>query len=114
MNMPHLTITTAQREVVKHVRVTYASIRGIERNVRLGHYTGRNSRATEATLDYRQDTIKRLCEELPAQVITLLEGEHHLAQRIQRSMENFAHVPGYDRPELRARLNTLRKQIRSL
>lgn len=98
--------------LIETVRTSDAKLAGIERNIRLGRYQGRNSRATEAvatTAERRIDTaIRRLLDAGEREVVGLLTAEMDLRRRISRSRDE-----GTDRPELRARLAQVRRSLKA-
>lgn len=97
-------MTTA--ETVTQVREHFAAVRTMKRNLRLGHYQGRNN---GGDYTWREDRAWKLIFTLPRELQGLLTSEHKLALRISENNDL-----GNKRPELRARLVTIRREIKAL
>lgn len=95
---------TAASTVTK-VRKLQSSIRTMNRNVRLRRYQGRNSGGDTT---YLQGQVDTLLPTLSRQLQGLLTHEHKLAERISENRDQ-----GMDRPELRARMTGLRREIKA-
>jgi hypothetical protein len=97
---------TTQERTVRKIRELQAGIRTMSRNLRLGHYQGRNSGGDSSWKERERDDLLR---DLPRSLQGHLTAEHDLAMRVSENRD-----AGQDRPELRARLTDHRRAIRDL
>lgn len=90
-------------------RKLLAKVRGVERNYRLGLYTGRNSASTERDRAGAEAEAWRLllAGDMPRELSGLLTEEHKTAQRLQLAVE-----ADQARPELRARQAVTQRRVR--
>jgi hypothetical protein len=92
---------------VQAIRRALATVRGIERNWRLGRYEGRNSTSTSRFHARLLADYYAAERELPRRVRGLLVAEHDLAKRVSVARDD-----GQVRPELEARLAETRRALR--
>jgi hypothetical protein len=90
---------------IKAARKDFSAARTMTRNRRLGRYQGRNGGGDAS---YHLRSAAAHLSFLSARVQGLLTEEHKLAKRLSENKD-----VGQNRPELQARLNEVRKQIRS-
>lgn len=95
-----MTTATTAAQVRKH----YSAVRTMMRNTRLGRYEGRNN---GGDYTYRQRQGDELLATLPHRLQGLLTHEHKLAIRLGENQDL-----RQDRPELRDRMTTLRRELR--
>lgn len=88
-------------------RKALANVRTIDRNERLGLYTGRNCEAVEAGRRAYLREFETASNDLDRRIVGLVWGEHRDAERVSRAKDD-----GQDRPELRDRLNRTRRTLR--
>lgn len=103
-----------RRALVEEARDADRRARTIERNLRLGRYTGRNDRFTYETLDRHLGRRDRMVERLIDQhgqsgrwLAGRLTEEFGLARRVSEARD-----AEQDRPELRDRLAVVQAEIR--
>jgi hypothetical protein len=100
-------MTTSTSTTVQAIRKHQAAARTMRRNLRLRLYEGRNSGGSAA--EYHEAKAAELMAELPRALQGALTSEHGLALRVSEARDL-----GQERPELRARLATERRRIKSL
>lgn len=98
-------MTTAEK--VAETRKCFARSRTMSRNLRLGRYEGRNGGGGGATGYERR--AEELARECGGELESLLWVEHRLAARVSENADL-----GHRRPELRARLVRVRRELRAL
>lgn len=98
-------MTTA--ETTAKIRKHFSAARAMNRNLRLGHYQGRNGGGGAAVTHER--LAAELARTLPRELQGKLWAEHQLAERI-----SLARDMGQERPELRERMTRYRRELRQL
>lgn len=95
--------TTAEH--LAAARADFAVARSMHRNLRLKRYEGRNG-GGDSTL--RIESATAHARELPRALEGLVWAEHRLAERISENNDM-----GQPRPELRARMTGMRRELRA-
>lgn len=105
------TVPTAA-DLVERARKADATLRAMERNVRLARYQGRNGRSTGEQMDAlqarRDDAVTSLVAMGERRLAGALTAEFGLARRMSEARD-----AGQDRPELRGRLAAARRDLRA-
>lgn len=102
-----MTTTKTTAETVAQVRKHFSAARAMNRNLRLGHYQGRNGGGSAAVTHERE--AAKLARTLGRELEGMLWAEHQLAERI-----SLARDMGQERPELRERMTRYRRELRLL
>lgn len=99
----------SERTPAARARSYFAKARTVKRNQRLGRYQGRNSASTDRELRATLKAARRCQLACDRRVQGLLQAENDLAERVSINRD-----AGQDRPELRARLNRVRAELRAV
>lgn len=93
-----------RQQFAADARREFAAVRTMRRNLRLGRYQGRNSGGDSS---YKMERAAQAARECGRDLEAMLWNEHRLAERLSENRD-----AGNPRPELVARLASVRRELR--